>query len=212
MKTYLQISIGIGLAFIVYSCGNKEMASPEKNKTPNDSNSIVKPELNVNPYVPVDISPMDMSYYPVDYPKLKMTNSIATPPVMRVIYSRPHLQKRHLFHGLLKYGEPWRLGANEATEIQFFRDVSIQNKKIAAGRYILYCIPQPDNWTLVLNSNIDTWGLKMDSTKDLQRFIIPISTNNTPVEYFTIVFEKTETGADMLMAWDDITARLPIRF
>lgn len=196
-------------SFILLACGDKkEPSSSDQEKK--DSNAIVTPEVSSNPYAAIDISPMDMSYYPVDYPKLKMTNSISTAPVMRIIYSRPHLQGRKLFHNLLKYGEPWRLGANEATEIQFYRDVSIQNKKIKAGRYILYCIPQEKTWTIVLNSNVDTWGLKIDSTKDLQRFEIPITQDNPSLEYLTIIFEKTNQGAKLLMAWDDIVAELPI--
>ena len=194
------------------SCDDKKKSSDETTKTTKDTNSIVKPEVYSNPYSPIDVSPMDMSYYPVDYPKLKMTNSISTPPMMRIIYSRPHLQGRQLFHNLLKYGEPWRLGANEATEIQFYQDVTIQKKKIKAGRYILYCIPQEATWTIVLNSNVDTWGLKIDSTKDLDHFEIPITHGNPSLEYLTVIFEKTDHGAKLLMAWDDIKAELPIEF
>mgnify|MGYP003694383693 CR=1 FL=1 len=57
---------------------------------------------------------MDMSYFPVNYSQKKMTHDITTLPVMRVIYSRPHRQGRTIFGNLLKYGERWRLGANEA--------------------------------------------------------------------------------------------------
>jgi hypothetical protein len=204
---------GILICFIfLLSCDDKKKSSVETTKTTNDTNSIVKPENYSNPYSPIDVSPMDMSYYPVDYPKLKMTNSINTPPVIRIIYSRPHLQGRQLFHNLLKYGEPWRMGANEATEIQFYQDVTIQKKKIKAGRYILYCIPQENNWTIVLNGNVDTWGLKIDSTKDLDHFEIPITHDNPSLEYLTIIFEKADHGAKLLIAWDDIKAELPIEF
>ena len=113
-----------------------------------------------------------------------------------------------MFGQILKYGEPWRLGANEATEIQFYKDVTIQGKKIKAGRYMLYCIPYEDKWTIVFNSNIDSWGLKIDPSKDLYRFDIPVSTNNPSLEYFTMVFEKTDRGANLLMGWDTILARL----
>jgi hypothetical protein len=41
----------------------------------------------INPYAPVDISPMDMSYWPVDYPKLRLTGDRITLPLARVIYS-----------------------------------------------------------------------------------------------------------------------------
>ena len=204
---------GILFCFIfLLSCQEKKNSSAETTKTNSDTNTIGKPENLSNPYSAIDVSPMDMSYYPVDYPKLKMTNSINTPPVMRIIYSRPHLQGRQLFHNLLKYGEPWRLGANEATEIQFYQDVTIQKKKIKAGRYILYCIPQETTWTIVLNSNVDTWGLKIDSTKDLDHFEIPITHDNPSLEYLTIVFEKADHGAKLLMAWSDIKAELPIDF
>lgn len=33
-----------------------------------------------NPYNGVDVSPMDMVYYPADYPKLKMAHTLETPP------------------------------------------------------------------------------------------------------------------------------------
>ncbi len=57
------------------------------------------------------------------------------------------------------------LGANEATEIEFFRDVVIDQQKVEKGRYVLYFIPYEDKWTLVLNNDLFTWGLKIDSTK-----------------------------------------------
>jgi hypothetical protein len=64
----------------------------------------------------------------------------------------------------------------------------------------------------VLNSNIDSWGLKQDAEKDVQRFTVPaVHDHGSPsLEYFTIVFEKTGSGANMIMAWGDIAAKLPI--
>ena len=77
---------------------------------------------------------------------------------------------------------------------------------------MLYCVPYEDKWTIVFNSNIDSWGLKIDPSKDLSRFDVRITTNNPSLEYFTMVFEKTDRGADLLMGWDTILARLPIEF
>ena len=207
--------LALCILFMAIACNNKQEKQSSSDDKPVSQPGTI-PVQNIpapsNLFVTVDVSPMDMSYYPVDYPKLKMANGATPPPVARVIYSRPHLGKRHLFHQLLKYDEPWRLGANESTEIQFYKPVMIQDKKIAAGRYILYCIPHPDSWTIALNSNIDTWGLRQDTTKDIQRFRIPITTDNEPQEYFTLLFEKTGTGADLFMSWDSIEARLPIVF
>jgi hypothetical protein len=215
----MKITGGILVAFLVTlvwcSCKNAdEKKETPVTKTGNKEDSINKAnqQTAANPYDAIDISPMDMSYYPADYPKLKMTKAITSPPVARVIYSRPHLQGRQLFHDLLKYGEAWRLGANESTELQLYRDVTIQNKKVKAGRYVLYCIPQQDKWTIIVNSNIDSWGLQPDSTKDIARFDVPVKQTNLHLEYFTIIFEKTDNGAELVMAWDDLGARLPINF
>ena len=212
MKLIGQLLIMMTGMFLLFSCKENEQKQPVKTSTAKDSVQDMKDDTASNPYIIVDVSPMDMSYYPVDYPKLKMAKKITEPPVLRLIYSRPHLQGREIFHDVLKYGEYWRLGANEATEIDFFRDVTIQGKKIKAGRYILYCILGPASWRIALNSNIDSWGLQQDSTKDLQHFEIPVTHGNPSLEYLTMVFEKTNTGADLIMAWDDVVARLPIEF
>ncbi|HEV7782231.1 MAG TPA: DUF2911 domain-containing protein [Chitinophagaceae bacterium] len=198
---------------LFFSCNNKK---EEKEADPDrtdkiDSATMFRPE-KANNYAPVDISPMDMSYYPVDYPKLKMTKTPTVPPQARVIYSRPHLQGRKLFNDVLKYGESWRLGANEATELDLYTDATIQGKKIKAGRYILYCIPAQETWTIVLNSNIDSWGLHPDPTADIAKFTVPVQQTSNSIEFFTLVFQPRTGGVDLLMAWDNVEARLPFAF
>lgn len=205
----MKILLTAVVVFLLASCSDNSSSTPvspvvKKVKPP--------PENSPNPYQVVDVSPMDMAYFPVDYPKFKMAKAINTPPLARVIYSRPHLQGRHLFHEVQKYGQPWRLGANESTELELYSDAYIQDKKIKAGRYILYCIPQPDQWVIVLNKNIDCWGLEQDTTQDIERFPIPVTKVPGSLEYYTMVFQKTNTGADLLMAWDSLEARLPFRF
>lgn len=201
----------MGLFFLV-SCGdnNSETGNKPVINLRTDS-PLIKKELP-NPYVSFDLSPMDLSYFPADYPILKMTGKVNTPPNARIIYSRPHRQGRQIFGSLLKYGEPWRLGANEATELEFFQPAIIQGKTVAKGRYTLYCIPEENQWTVAFNSNLFSWGLQPDTTKDVHRFTIPVERSDTLVEFYTMVFKKTETGAELLMAWEDVVARLPMEF
>ncbi len=165
-----------------------------------------------NAISPLDRSPMDMSYYPVNYPILKIQNKVTEPLAARVIYSRPQLNGRKVFGGLQEYGKVWRLGANEATEIEFFKDVKINNKKIKKGRYTLYAIPFPDKWTFIVNKETDIWGsFQYDSSKDILRINLPVTTNET-TEDMTIAFEKTSTGTNLNMYWDDVKVSLPILF
>jgi len=213
--------VTIVLAFTVFFSSCKEIKKQETNSQSTDS--VKKPTLppqqdtstgrqESSIYAEIDISPMDMSYYPPKYPQQKMAGQVTTPPVMRVIYSRPHLQGRKLFEGVIKYGELWRLGANEATELDIFQPVSIGGKTIKPGRYTLYAIPKAGYWTIVINSDLDMWGLKQDPAMDLVKAQIPVSYYNPRMEYFTIVFQKSETGANLIIAWDDVVASLPVNF
>jgi hypothetical protein len=72
----------------------------------------------------VDKSPLDICYYPLRYPNLKVQDKITEPLTARVIYSRPKKEGRTVFGGLVEYGKLWRLGANEATEIEFYKPVT----------------------------------------------------------------------------------------
>lgn len=203
----------LSIIFISCNSGKDEKKENTTKKTTPDSINRILPAKPVNPYATVDISPMDMAYFPVDYPKLKMAGQLtAAKPHARVIYSRPHLEGRHIFKEVLKYGEPWRMGANESTELELYSEAVIQNKKIKAGRYILYCIPQPNEWTIVLNNNTDTWGLQQETSKDVARFTVPVKETTNSLEYYTMIFEQAEKGANLLMAWDNVEVRLPFSF
>ena len=202
------------LLLVLLGCKSKKENPGNPAMPPVQADTVLPADTGLPPntYVPVDISPMDMCYFPEEYPIAKLGNASTTPPKARVIYSRPHLQGRHVFHEVLKYGEPWRLGANESTELELFVNATIQGTPVKAGRYVLYCIPQPREWKVVLNSNTDSWGLKPDPSKDVASFVLPVTTTSGSLEYFTMLFQSTDSGADLLMAWDNVEVKLPFRF
>lgn len=160
----------------------------------------------------LDKSPMDMSYWPSNYPILKMNGKARDIPVARVIYGRPLKNGRSIFGGIVKYNDLWRLGANEATEIEFFKNVKITGKTIQKGRYTLYCIPAENKWTLIINKDNFSWGnFTYDNKKDaLRTDITDLDRNSDTVEAFTIYFDETPKGANMIFLWDDMKATLPI--
>lgn len=162
---------------------------------------------------PVDKSPMDMSYYPNGYPVLKIQDKISEPLIARVIFSRPQKNGRAIFGELLEYGQVWRLGANEASEIEFFQAVKIGGTRVKKGRYTIYCIPYPDKWTMIINRETDTWGsFKYDETKDVVRIDLPVQKQTEALEAFVMAFEKTPTGADLIIAWDNLRVDMPFSY
>ena len=159
----------------------------------------------------IDKSPLDISYYPVDYPVLKIKDQAKEPLLARVVYSRPKKDGRTVFGGLVEYGKVWRLGANEATEIEFYKQVNIGGKKIAKGRYTLYAIPNETSWTFILNKETDTWGsFKYNAAKDVVRTTVQVQKTTETVESLAMTFEKTNGGFSLIVTWENIKAALPI--
>lgn len=159
----------------------------------------------------LDKSPMDMSYYPVNYPILRIQDKTTEPLIARLIYSRPQRNGRNVFGELLEYNKVWRLGANEATEIEFFKDVLINGKIVPKGRYTLYAIPTEDKWTIIINKETDIWGaFKYDSSKDVVRANAAVQKQTEPLEAFTMFFEKAGNGFVLTAAWDNALVSLPI--
>ena len=162
---------------------------------------------------PLDTSPMDMAYYPVMYPYVVRVKGEPGTLVARVIYSRPQKKGRTIFGDLEPYGEIYRLGANEATEIEFYRPVIIGGKPVAKGRYTMYAIPNETKWTIIINRDTDIWGaFKYNQAKDVVRVDVPVSKLDTPVDPFTMVFEKAEYGANLIIAWDVVSVSLPVKW
>lgn len=162
-------------------------------------------------FTPLDKSPMDVSYYPVNYPILKIQDRATEPLLARVVYSRPQKSGRTVFGELVEFGKVWRLGANEATEIEFYKDVKVGGKKVKKGRYTMYAIVSPDKWTIILNTDTDTWGaFKYDAKKDVARIDVPVQKNNEVLEAFAMNFEKVNGTFNLVAGWDDVIVRMPI--
>jgi len=167
-----------------------------------------------NRFPSIDKSPLDISFYPVNYPVLKIQNKATEPLLARVIYSRPQKNGRVVFGELVEFGKVWRLGANEATEIEIYKDAKVGGNKLKKGRYTLYAIPYTDNkWTIIFNKETDIWGaFQYDQKKDVLRIDVRTEKIAEPAEAFTMLFEKVNGGsaANLVIAWDDQAAKLPI--
>lgn len=171
---------------------------------------FVNAQQNGSKLPPLDKSPMDMVYYPVNYPVLKIQDKLTQPLISRIIYSRPQKGNRIVFGELVEYGQVWRLGANEATEIEFFQNVRIANKNIPKGKYTIFAIVNPVTWTLIINKETDVWGaFKYDEKKDVVRTTVPVHKLTETADAFTIFFEKVASGVNIVFAWDDAKVLLP---
>jgi hypothetical protein len=132
---------------------------------------------------------------------------------IKVVYSQPQKRGREVFGKLVPYGEVWRTGANEATEITLTKDMLVNNQVLKAGTYSLFTIPRPDKWTIILNSDVGLWGSYNYVQKlDVMRFDVPVQTQSPSTEAFTINFETKNEMADLSIMWDAVKVSVPFKF
>jgi hypothetical protein len=126
-------------------------------------------------------------------------------------YSSPRLKGRKLGKDLAPYGEVWRTGANEATTFVTSADISVGGTPVPAGRYTLFTIPNADKWVLIISKKTGEWGTNYPGpSNDLARIDMKVSTLPSPVENFTISFNKSATGGTLNLEWETTRASVPI--
>ncbi|MBS1567478.1 MAG: DUF2911 domain-containing protein [Bacteroidetes bacterium] len=127
---------------------------------------------------------------------------------VKVVYSQPSKKGRVIFGGLVPYGQVWRTGANNATEITFDKDGTLGGKPVKAGTYTLWTIPGEKEWSIILNSDTKFWGTQYEQhkEKDILKVEVPSKAINDEVEKFTIRFE----GKNMILEWDKTQVSVPV--
>jgi hypothetical protein len=122
-----------------------------------------------------------------------------------ITYSRPGVKGRTIWGDLVPYDKVWRTGANEATEIAFSRDVTIEGKPLPAGTYSLHTIPGKTSWTVIFNKKAEQWGsYEYDAAQDALRVqVTPTSGPN--VEWMQFSFpDVANDSAKCELAWEKL--------
>jgi hypothetical protein len=136
--------------------------------------------------------------------------------LISVQYSRPFVRNRIIFgskeqEALQPYGEYWRLGANEATEITFSRNVSFNGNAVNAGTYRIYAIPGAEAFEIILNSELGVWGVfDPDPEKDILKIKVPVEKISPPIEQFTISMLAVGDTTHINFEWEKVRLSLPV--
>lgn len=131
---------------------------------------------------------------------------------VEVSYSRPGVKNRKVFGDLVPYGKVWRTGANAATTITFGEDVTINGKKVPAGKYGLLSIPGENEWTIIISkqTNVSSPAAYKQS-EDLVRIQASVEKLPFAVETFMIFFDNIKPAAmDAVIAWENTLVSFPI--
>ncbi len=154
-------------------------------------------------------------------PKTKISQDVGFTNI-KIEYSRPAVNGREIWGKLVPFGlapnpfgngkpMPWRMGANESTIIELSNNTMINGKQLNAGTYSMHAIVNKDLWTVIFNSDVQSWGsFFYDENKDVLRIEVkPVQSEFK--EWLTYEFENfTLNSVDLVMQWADLT--IPIKF
>lgn len=130
---------------------------------------------------------------------------------VRVVYNRPVARGRELFGSLVKWGETWNPGADQATRIELTRDIRVAGSPLPAGRYSVWTIPDPEEWTLILSSAWDVYHIPYpgESEDALRLTIRPRKAPN--METLAFYFPTVDGRSGVLaLHWGETLLEIPI--
>ena len=131
---------------------------------------------------------------------------------LKIHYGQPYKKGRTIFGTLVPFGQVWRTGANEATELTTTTDLMLGGKLLKAGTYAIYSIPRADRWTIIFNGDLGAWGAyEYDAKKDVLRFDVPVSSTPETHEAFTVKLEGEGDRANVQMMWDQTMVTIPVQ-
>jgi hypothetical protein len=131
---------------------------------------------------------------------------------IEVNYSRPNMKGRTVFGDLAPYGKLWRTGANAATKVTFGEDVTVGGVAVKAGTYVLYTVPNKDEWEVIFNKGLGNWGIDgYKKEEDVARFKVKPVALPSSVETFTIQLGNvTPATADIQVSWEKTQINIPV--
>ena len=148
----------------------------------------------------LDKSPMDIASFPSNYR--------VSEKVIKIIYSRPQLKGRSL-EKLAPLGKKWRTGANEATEVTFYKDVIFGGAAVKAGTYTMYAVPGKATWTVALSSQLNVWGVYFHKDEnDVAKVTIPVKQTEKNLDVFSIAIDEDMT---INMGWGTTLISIPVQ-
>jgi len=133
----------------------------------------------------------------------------------KVCYGRPSANDRKVMGELVPFGQPWRLGANEATAIHLPFAAEVGGIRLEPGSYSIYAVPGEEEWKFFLNRNFQRWGIPINeeiSAEDIGSFTRPAEATDRMVEQLT--FGWMAHGDDMghlVMEWEHTGVEIPIQ-
>ena len=96
----------------------------------------------------VSVSAQEKPASPAD----STTGTIKSGAVIKIVYSSPRLKGRTIGKDVEPMkGQVWRSGANAATVFEVSKDVTVEGKKLPAGKYAFFTLDNGTDFTVIFS-------------------------------------------------------------
>ena len=131
----------------------------------------------------------------------------------KLTYSRPSARGRDIFSEIVPPGEHWRLGANTKTLLTLSSEVNFTSGALPAGTYSLSLFPNDGEWVLVINKDLEGWGIyEYVEKNDALRVSAPMEVGTMKTESLLLAWDNVQSNsADLIVSWGDRMARFPMK-
>jgi hypothetical protein len=126
-------------------------------------------------------------------PPVKVSETIKSGAALSIDYSSPSLKGRVIGKDIEpKTGVIWRAGANEATVFETSKNIQVEGKPLAAGKYAFFVLCKANgDCELIFNKNTIQWGAyDYKQSEDALRVTVKPGKSANSVEKLTYTIGK----------------------
>jgi hypothetical protein len=127
-------------------------------------------------------------------PPAKVTQTLASGATISIDYSQPALKGRTIGKDVEPMKDKvWRMGANEATVFETDKDVTIEGKPLAAGKYVMFGVWEDSGFRIIFNSAVGIWGTQYEKNRDKDVLSVTVQprTTDSSTELLTYTIDKS---------------------
>lgn len=145
-------------------------------------------------------------------PPAKATGKVGDANVT-INYSSPSVKGRKIWGELVPYDKAWRAGANQATILETDKDITVEGKKLPAGKYSLFATPGQNEWTITLNSETGQWGIKRggEANFDPAKNVLTVNVKPRKSASFNESLAYKVNNNNIVLAWENVEVPISVK-
>lgn len=127
---------------------------------------------------------------------------------IEIVYCKPSARGRKMLGEKEPYGQVWRTGANDATIIEFDKNVKIEGKDLPKGKYELFTIPGESEWVVIIQKFGKQWGAySYNESNDVLRVTVKAGKTPAFVETLSITVDKGAVN----LTWENTAVSFKVK-